>query len=399
MTWILRFCLFLLLALLAAWLGYTLRRDSGSVYLRFHGWEVETTVVFLALALLLVALLGYGLYALLVRWPRSMGLQRRRRAADRLDRGLALAFEGRLKSAQKALLAASTDAGIRLSALLSAAEIARRRGAKDEWVDILSHAATTDRGRQIAPLLALIWRAEQDDAEAIAELIERPVNAQAPPVLLQRLIPLWLRHGRVDAAAEALQLLQAQRQIGAAELADLQTAVLGQTLAQAKDLEALATHWQALSKVQRRQPGLLQALLQTETRLGGGQIAAEALERELSRQWSEPLAGLYAQAPVPPDTAATRVKRAEALLRKQPQSPGLLLALARWCRADGIYGKASEYLRLALSLDCNSAGLMEAARLAAQREEPDRAALAWRLAAELAEGTAPSADALNKLLR
>ena len=41
---------------LAALLGYYLRLDAGMVYVRFQGWEVETTVVFLGLA----GLLGLG---------------------------------------------------------------------------------------------------------------------------------------------------------------------------------------------------------------------------------------------------------------------------------------------------------------------------------------------------
>ncbi len=51
MSWIFRLALFLLLALLAALLGYYLRLDAGMVYVRFQGWEVETTVVFLGLGL------------------------------------------------------------------------------------------------------------------------------------------------------------------------------------------------------------------------------------------------------------------------------------------------------------------------------------------------------------
>ena len=73
MRWILRLGIFLALALVAAVVGFYLRRDAGMVYLRFHGWEVETTVVFLGVAVLLLGLLALALYTMVVRWPRRFG--------------------------------------------------------------------------------------------------------------------------------------------------------------------------------------------------------------------------------------------------------------------------------------------------------------------------------------
>lgn len=397
MRWILRLGIFLALALVAAMVGFYLRRDAGMVYLRFHGWEVETTVVFLGVAALLLGLLALGLYTLVVRWPRHFGWRRRARATARLDQGLVLAFEGKLHDAQRSLLAACTEPLQRLSALLSAAEVAHRRGEIGLVDEILRNASKLERGRQIAPLLADAWRAERGDESAFEAVIERAAESDAPPLVLRTLVEGLLTRRRAEEALAPLQRLAEARQIGDREFAQLERRVLAQALELAPDRDALDSLWQRFGKQERRDRMVLAALIQAESRLGSRDLAAAAIEAALSKEWSEELAELYAQAPV--EQASPRIKRAEKMLAKYPQSPGLLLALARWCRIEQIFGKAQEYLRLSLSLNPRPIALIEAARLAEARAEPDRSVLAWRLAAESAQGMPCRSADLSQLMR
>lgn len=397
MHFLLRLAIVLLLALLAALLGYWLRQDAGLVYLRFQGWEVETSVVFLGAAALLFGLLVLAVYTLVVRWPRRFGSQRRTRATARLDQGLVLAHEGKLHDAQRELLAASTEPVQRLSALLSAAEVAQARGETGLVDEILRNAAELPRGRAIAPLLADAWRAERGDEAAFAAIARRAEQPDAPPLVLRTLIDGLLARARAGEAVAALQRVAEARQIGDRELAALERRVWAQALEQAPDRPALDALWQRFSRQEKRERSVLAALVRAETRLAGSELAAGAIEAALAREWSEELAELYAQAPVA--QASPRIKRAEKFLQQQPHSPGLLLALARWCRIEQIYGKAQEYLRLSLSQAPRAAALAEAARLAAARGEPERACLAWRLAAEAALGEGPGKEDLAQLLR
>lgn len=397
MRWILRLGIFLALALVAAMVGFYLRRDAGMVYLRFHGWEVETTVVFLGAAGVLLALLALAIYTLVIRWPRRFGWHRRSRATLRLDQGLVLAFEGKLHDAQRSLLAASAEPLQRLSALLSAAEVAHQRGETGLVDEILRNALELERGRTIAPLLADAWRAERGDEAGFAAIAERATAADAPPLVLRTLIEGLLNRGRADEALAPLQRLADARQIGDKEYAALERRVLAQALEQAADSSALDALWKRFSKQERREKLVLAALIQAETRVGSRDLAASALETALTKDWSEELAELYAQAPV--EQASPRIRQAEKMLSKHPQSPGLLLALARWCRIEQIFGKAQEYLRLSLSLQPRPIALIEAARLAEARGEVDRSRLAWRLAAESAQGLTSNPEDLAQLMR
>lgn len=397
MRWILRLALYLLLALLAALIGYYLRLDAGMVYLRFQGWEVETTVVFLGVAGLVLAALAYAVYALMVRWPRRFGGNRRARATARLDQGLVLAFEGNLHDAQRALLEASAEPLQRLSALLSAAEVAHLRGETGLVDEILRNALELERGKHVAPLLADAWRAERGEEAGFAAISKRSEDGNAAPLVLRSLIEGLLTRGRAADALAPLQRLAERRQIGDRELAALERRVLSQALEQAPDRATLDSLWQRFGKQERRERMVLAALIRAESRLGSRDLAATAIEAALGREWSEELAELYAQAPV--EHASPRIKRAEKFLQQHPQSPGLLLALARWCRIEQIFGKAQEYLRMSLSLDPRALALIESARLAEARHEPERAALAWRIAAISASGESVGKDDLAQLLR
>lgn len=397
MRFILRYGWYLLLALLAALIGFYLRRDAGMVYLRFQGWEVETSVVFLGAALAVLGLTGYALYVALVRWPRHYGWRRRGRATARLDEGLVLAMEGKLHSAQRALLAASTEPAQRLSALLSAAAVAHRRGETGLVDEILRNAVELERGKQIGPLLVDAWRAERGDEAAVAAIAQRADDAQAPPLVLRTLIEGLLARGRAGEALAPLARLGEAQQIGDREYAALELRVLAAALQQAPDRATLDALWKRFGKQERRDLLVLQALIHAEARLGSRGLAADALESALVREWSDALADLYAQAPV--DAASGRLKRAEQLLSKHPQSPGLLLALARFCRIEQLYGKSQEYGRMALGLRTDALALAECARLADSLGDGERSRLAWRLTAEAALGRAPAGDELTALLR
>jgi HemY protein len=397
MSWILRLGLYLLLAILAAVIGFMLRRDAGMVYVSFHGWEVETSVVFLGVAGILLALLALALYTLVVRWPRRFGWRRRARATARLDQGLVLAFQGNLHDAQRELLAASTEPLQRLSALLSAADVAHRRSETGLVDEILRNAVELERGRSVAPLLADAWKAERGDEAAFAAIVARSEDSAAPPLVLRTLIEGLLLRNRASEALAPLQRLAERRQIGDREYAALELRVLSQALEQAADRATLDGLWQRFGKQERRERAVLAALTRAEARVGSRDLAATAIESALTREWSEELAELYAQAPV--EQASPRIKRAEKLLQTHTQSPGLLLALARWCRIEQIYGKAQEYLRLSLSLSPRALALIEMARLSEARGEAERARLAWRLAAESALGESVGKEDLGQLLR
>lgn len=397
MRWILKLGLYLSVAVAVAFLGYLLRRDAGFVYLRFQGWEIETSVVFVLLAALLVGALAIALYVMLVRWPRRWGGWRRSRAGARLDQGLVLVQEDRLHDALRELLAASAQPAQRLSALLSAAQVANRRGEYGLVEEILRNAGEVERGRDIAPLLSEIWRAQRGEESARIGLATRAAAADASPLVLRAQLEDALGNARGAEAVGLLERLKAARQIGDREIAQLERRVQILALGSAATREDLAAVWKRFARDERRDLAVLEALVRGETRVGGEGLAAEAIEQALGKEYSEPLAELYAAAPVA--QPSVRIRKAEALLARSPQSPGLLRALAAFCRHGGLPGKALDYIRHSLSLSASPASLVEYARIVSEHGDEERARLAWRLAGEFALGAPPASEDLGRLLR
>jgi HemY protein len=397
MRWILKLSLYLSLAVAVAFLGYLLRRDAGLVYLRFQGWEIQTSVVFVLLAALGFGVLAIALYVLLVRWPRRWTGWRRGRASARLDQGLVLAQQDRLYDALRELLAASAQPAQRLSALLVAAQVANRRGEYGLVEEILRNAGELERGRDIAPLLSEVWRAQRGEEAARRAVATRAAATEAPPLVLRVQLEDALAHARAAEALSLLERLKAARQIGDREIAQLERRVQILALSQAATREDLTAIWKRFAREERRDPAVLEALLQSEARVGGEGLAAEAIEQALAKDFAERLAELYAAVPVA--ELSVRIRKAEALLANNPQSPGLLRALAHFCRLGGLPGKALDYIRQALSWSVTPATLVEYARIAGEHGDEERACLAWRLAAECALGSPPRSEDLTRLLR
>lgn len=235
MSWIFRLALFLLLALLAALLGYYLRLDAGMVYLRFQGWEVETTVVLLGLAVCL----GRRSPSPFTRWQCagravSAGARARtRHGAPGPGPGVGLRGQSVARH-QRALLEAGAKPLQRLSALLSAAEVAHLRGETGLVDEILRSAVELERGKHVAPLRSAdAWRAERGDEADITAIVKRSEASNAPPRVLRTLIEGLLTRGRAAEALAPLQRLAERRQIGDRELAALELRVLSQALEQA----------------------------------------------------------------------------------------------------------------------------------------------------------------------
>lgn len=393
MAWILRLSWILLWVLVAAAAGYFLRRDPGVVYLRFQGWEIETTLVFLGIVAAVLTLLAWALYVMVVRWPRRFSWHRRSKATARLDQGLVQSFEGRLAAAQKTLLAASTEPLQRLGALLCAAEVARARAEPALWRDILDAAGKLPHGKDIAELLRLSWDAETGDAAALQHLRERAAAGDAAPIVLRTVIEKLTEQGQARDAIELLARLAELRQHGK-DLAALERRVLIAALAETGSASELESVWQRIARADRRDPAVLDALARAESRLGHAGLASQAIEKVLGKQWSEEMARVYGRTPLPSQPG--QLKRSESWLAAHPECPGLLLALARLCRREGIYGKAHDYARLAARLAPSVEAYTELAEYHQGQQDASRSLAAWRAAARL--GQSQSVDPADEAL-
>ena len=113
--------------------------------------------------------------------------------------------------------------------------------------------------------------------------------------------------------------------------------------------------------------------------------AREIIETALDEQWNDALAGLYADCGKAQADAGIGpfLERCEAWRVSNPREPSLLLALGRLCAVAGLWGKAQEYLELAIALRPDGRAHVELARVFEASGRTADANRHFRLAATL----------------
>ena len=317
----------LLTALVAALAWHALASDPGYVLLRFHGWQLESTVVALAL-LVVLAWIAFGVAWRLLRWPfGAMSRRHRRISRRRFSEGLLALIEGRHGDAQRALMRAARFGPLRAPALLAEAEAAYRRGEAARALEALDEAS--QRAPRAARVLrARVLRREGRAEEALALLVPAAESGQLPPAGWVELAEAALAAGRIDRARSALEPLRASAALGAAAYAELESRVLERAIAEAHGAAAINALWADLSRAQRQPPAVVAAFARRAAQFGAGLAAMDEIEQALGRSWDPRL--LEAWSALGDDaTLPARLERAQHWLEGHPNDAALLTTIGR----------------------------------------------------------------------
>jgi HemY protein len=121
---------------------------------------------------------------------------------------------------------------------------------------------------------------------------------------------------------------------------------------------------------------LLEAYYQGLLRAGLDARVEKELAASLKKNWRSPLVRLYGL--VDSGDTTRQLKRAEGWLRDHSEDPDLLLAAARLCLRNELWGKARSYLETVISLRPTPEAYREYGNLLNQMGEGDAAAAAYR---------------------
>lgn len=370
------------LAALGALLFGLLAEDPGYLLLEWRGYAIESTAV-TALALVAAAWLLLRVLLGLLLWPlRAWRRHGERTARRRLADGLLAAQRGEHATALKLFNRAARRARFRVPALAAAAESARALA--DDAAELRALSALDEADAESARLARARSLLARGDAAAALVLLRAAAEPPAPAVRIER-IRAALAEGEAGAALQDLRALKAS---AAAVPAELEAETLAAALRHSPDLELLRQRMAELPRGARIEPRLVAAFADRARALDAPELADDAIEQALRKQWDEPLVADYGRAGR--GDQRERIRRAEAWLEEHPDSPALQLALGRLCRIDGLWGKAEAHL-LRASQGAHAAVAWEELALAfvAQGEElRARQALQNALAAQ--RGQAPS---------
>ena len=367
--------------IVAAVAAHFLLGNPGYVGISFRGYLIEMSVPTLVV---LAAVLVFAVWLIrrLIQAPRLLGeaagRYRASRAGARLTRGMIEVAEGNFARGEKLLARAAGTSEAPLFNYLQAARAAHLQGQdgrRDEWLK-LAYEQTPEAANAVLLTQAELQLDRKQHEQALATLRRIEENSRDHGYALALMARLYYQLHDWDNLAAIVPRLKKHSRIKQETIDKWQVRLYRERLAAATDGAEVLQEWQNVEKHLRRNLDLLDAYYTNLMRVGLHEKVEKDLAAALKSEWRGPLARLYGLVEGPDVTR--QLKRAEGWLTKHGEDPDLLLAAARLCLRNELWGKARSYLETVLSLRPTPEAYQVYGRLLNQLGESDAAAEAFR---------------------
>ncbi|MGH8193790.1 MAG: heme biosynthesis HemY N-terminal domain-containing protein [Woeseiaceae bacterium] len=349
-----KFGLIVVIALVASALAaHFLLQDPGYVVIDFRNYVVEMSVPVLLASIVLILFLAWLLIKIL-RTPRRLGEAAGRlrsgRAGNRLTRGMIEVAEGNFAKGEKLLTRGAHVSDAPLLNYLQAARAAHLQGEderRDRWL-----REAYERTPQAASAVLLTQAELQLDQgqyeQALATLRQLEEKAPNHSHALSLLGRLYYRLEDWPQLAELLPRLQKNGRLDYGLLEKWTVRVHQENLQKAVDEPSVLAAWQKVPKDLKDNDALLEAYYAGLVRSGQNDKAEKDIALALKREWRAPLVRLFGL--IESSDKAKQLKRAEGWLKEHPDDVDLLLAAARLCLRNELWGKARSYLETVIAI-------------------------------------------------
>jgi len=366
---------------LSAFAAHFLLGDPGYVLINFRGHIFEMSVpVLLGIAVLLVFFVWLILFV--VRAPRKLGEAAGRlragRAGQKLTQGMILIAEGNFARGEKLLARAATSSDAPLFNYLQAARAAHLQGQderRDEWLK-LAYEHTPEAANAVLLTQAELQLDRDQYEQALATLRRLDENSKDHSYAIALLGRLYYRLEDWTNLAQILPRLKKHGRINQETIDKWTVRVYVEQLDRAADGDAVIAEWKIIPKKLMGDASLLNAYYTALMRTGMNEKAEKDLVTALKTEWRAPLVRLFGL--VEGADASKQLKRAEGWLADRGDDPDLLLASARLCLRNELWGKARSYLETVIALRPTPEAYQVYGRLLNQLGEGDAAADAYR---------------------
>lgn len=377
-----KFGLIIVVATIAlAFIAQALLADAGYVAISIRGHLFEMSVFGLViLIVLLIATLW--LIRFLVVAPRRLGeaagRYRSGRAGQKLTRGMIEVAEGNFKRGEKLLARAAGSSDSPLFNYLQAARAAHLQGRderRDEWLK-MAYQETPEATNAVLLTQAEFQLDRGQFEQALATLRKIEENTRDHSYALALLGKIYFRLEDWDNLEKLLPKLRKSSQLGSDTIDRWTVRVHREKLERTDDGEQIRAAWKQVPKRLRSELSLLDAYYTALMRTGNNDRAEKELAADLKREWRGPLVRLFGL--VKGSDPTKQLKRAEGWLQHRGEDPDLLLAAARLCLRNELWGKARSYLEAVIGLRPTPEAYREYGQLLNRLGETDDAAAAFR---------------------
>ncbi len=361
--------------------AHFLLADPGYVVINFRGYVIEMSVPVLV-GLVIVLLLAVWLIRKIIVAPRRLGeaagRYRSARSGQKLTRGMIEVAEGNFARGEKMLARAASTSDSPLFNYLQAARAAHLQGRderRDEWLR-LAYSETPEAGNAVLLTQAEFQLDRGQHEQALATLRRLEEDSKNHAHALALMGRLYYRLEDWDALAQLLPRLRKNTQLPAETLEEWTVRVHAESLDKAADVEVLDHTWKGIARKYRSDVGLLESYYRGLMRNGLHDRAEKELAAALRSDWRGPLVRLFGL--VEATDTTKQLKRAEDWLKHHGEDPDLLLAAARLCLRNELWGKARSYLETVIGMRPTPEAYQEYGSLLTQMGESDAAADAYR---------------------
>jgi HemY protein len=377
-----KFGIIVVLVLIVSAFGtHFLLSDPGYVAITFRGYVIEMSVPVLAMLAVGLVLFAWLIRKIIVaprRLGEAAGRYRSARSGQKLTKGMIAIAEGNLARGEKMLARAASTSDSPLFNYLQAARAAHLQGRddrRDEWLR-LAYEEAPEATNAVLLTQAEFQLDRGHNEQALATLRQLEEHSRDHAQALALMGRLYYKLEDWDALAGILPRLRKSSQVKPEKLEKWAVRVHKEALDKAADAEVLDHAWKNIPRPLRSDITLLEAYYEGLVRAGRHDRAEKELAAALRSNWREPLARLYGL--VEATDTTKQLKRAEGWLKAHGEDADLLLAAARLCQRNELWGKARSYLETVISMRPTPEAYQEYGALLAQMGEADAAADAYR---------------------
>ena len=377
------------LALFAAAIAPVFKSDPGLVQIHFQGWTIETSVLALLLAALVLWLIVHFAIRLWRLPAETAHRVREQRALAQLEKGLLALTEGDWSTAEKALEKSASSHGKTTARYLAAAQAAggQEAGDRAEWY--LEQADSRNRKQRflVEFTRARILTANGQYSEAIPILEGLQKRRKRHTQLLELLARCYEETGQWEPLQKILPLMQKAGVVDETRVAQLKRHAAISELKQYPDGESLQSGWKGLPKTLQKSTEVVMAYADQAIRVGAPELTEEILRTSLKHEWNSTLLIPYGE-PGEEDISR-RLKQCEKWLKDHPEDPWLHLALGRLCAREELWGKARHHMIRSLEIEPSVGGYDSLGQLLERKGELELSMTCFRNALRMNQGKDP----------
>lgn len=377
-----KFGIIVVVVLFASAFGaHFLLADPGYVVINFRGYVIEMSVPVLAgfaFAFVLAVWLIHKLIVAPRRLGEAAGRYRSARSGQKLTKGMIAVAEGNFSRGEKMLGRAASTSDSPLFNYLQAARAAHLQGRddrRDEWLR-LAYEEIPEAANAILLTQAEFQIDRGESEQALATLRRLEEDSKNHSHALALMGRLYYKLKDWASLADLLPRLRKNTQVKPETLDKWTIRVHQQALDTAADVEVLDQTWKGIARKLRSDMTLLNAYYQGLIRAGLHDRAEKELAAALRAEWRGPLVRLFGL--IEATDTTKQLKRAEGWLKNHGEDPDLLLAAARLCLRNELWGKARSYLETVIGMRPTPEAYQEYGNLLTQMGEADAAADAYK---------------------